>query len=178
MTRLYSQPVSDATGAAAQLFTAIKGAIGKVPNAYRDIGSNSPVTLESVLTLDANLKKSTLSARDVEVIKLAVSETNGCDYCVAAHTLMGKMAGLSPEAMVGVRKGDATGNAREDALAAFARSLVTTTGTVDAAAVQAVKAAGVTDAQIVDTTLAIAAITLTNLFNRINDTVVDFPKVD
>ncbi|OON59474.1 alkylhydroperoxidase [Massilia sp. KIM] len=178
MTRLYSQPVSDATGAAAQLFTAIKGAIGKVPNAYRDIGSNSPVTLESALTLDANLKKSTLSARDVEVIKLAVSETNGCDYCVAAHTLMGKMAGLSPESMVGVRKGEATGNAREDALAAFARNLVTTTGTVDAAAVQAVKAAGVTDAQIVDTTLAIAAITLTNLFNRINDTVLDFPKVD
>lgn len=177
MTRLASHPVSDATGAAAQLFSAIQGAVGKVPNAYRDIGSNSPVVLESVLALDASLKKTTLSARDVEVIKLAVSAVNGCDYCVAAHSLMGKMAGLPADALAAVRQGQATGNAREDALADFARHLVTTRGTVDASRVEAVKAAGVSDAQIVDLTLAITAITLTNLFNRINDTVVDFPKV-
>jgi len=177
MTRLASHPVPDATGAAAQLFTAIQGAIGKVPNAYRDIGSNSPVVLEAVLALDASLKKTALSARDVEVIKLAVSATNGCDYCVAAHSLMGKMAGLPPDALAAVRDGRATGNAREDALADFARHLVTSRGTVEASVVEAVKAAGVTDAQIVDVTLAITAITLTNLFNRINDTVVDFPKV-
>ena len=54
---------------------------------------------------------------------------------------------------------------------------MTTRGTVDAGAIEAVRAAGVTDPQIVDVTLAITAITLTNLFNRINDTVVDFPKV-
>ncbi|PYD91170.1 alkylhydroperoxidase [Pseudomonas syringae pv. pisi] len=177
MTRLASRPVPDATGAAAQLFSAIRGAVGKVPNAYRDIGSNSPVVLESVLALDASLKKTTLSARDVEVVKLAVSAVNGCDYCVAAHSLMGKMAGLSPDALAAVRQGQATGNAREDALAEFARHLVTTRGTVDASRIEAVKAAGVSDAQIVDLTLAITAITLTNLFNRINDTVVDFPKV-
>lgn len=177
MTRLASHPVSDATGAAAQLFTAIKGAVGMVPNAYRDIGSNSPVVLESVLALDASLKKTALSARDVEVIKLAVSATNGCDYCVAAHTLMGKMAGLQPDALAAVRAGNASGNAREDALADFARHLVTSRGTVEASRIEAVKAAGITDAQIVDVTLAITAITLTNLFNRINDTVVDFPKV-
>ncbi|WP_137172596.1 carboxymuconolactone decarboxylase family protein [Massilia sp. HP4] len=177
MTRLASHPVPDATGAAAQLFTAIQGAIGKVPNAYRDIGSNSPVVLEAVLALDASLKKTALSARDIEVIKLAVSATNGCDYCVAAHSLMGKMAGLQPDALAAVRAGRATGNAREDALADFARELVTSRGTVEASVVAAVKAAGITDAQIVDVTLAITAITLTNLFNRINDTVVDFPKV-
>lgn len=177
MTRLASHPVSDATGAAAQLFAAIKGAVGKVPNAYRDIGSNSPVVLESVLALDASLKKTALSARDIEVIKLAVSATNGCDYCVAAHSLMGKMAGLQPDALAAVRQGAATGNAREDALAEFARHLVTTRGTVEASVVEAVKAAGVSDAQIVDVTLAITAITLTNLFNRINDTAVDFPQV-
>lgn len=177
MTRLASHPVPDATGAAAQLFTAIKGAIGMVPNAYRDIGSNSPVVLETVLALDASLKKTALSAREIEVIKLAVSAVNGCDYCVAAHSLMGKMAGLAPAALAAVRQGEATGNAREDALADFARHLATSRGTVEASVVEAVKAAGITDAQIVDVTLAITAITLTNLFNRINDTVVDFPKV-
>ena len=177
MPRLASHPVSDATGAAAQLFDAIQGAIGKVPNAYRDIGSNSPVVLEAVLSLDAGLKKTALSARDIEVIKLAVSAVNGCDYCVAAHSLMGKMADLHPAALAAVREGKTTGHGRDDALADFARHLVTTRGTVDAHVVEAVKAAGVSDAQIVDVTLAITAITLTNLFNRINDTMVDFPEV-
>ena len=177
MTRLASHPVSAATGAAAHLFTAIQGAIGKVPNAYRDMGSNSPVVLEAVLSLDASLKKTALSARDIEVVKLAVSAVNGCDYCVAAHSLMGKMAGLGPTALAAVRQGAASGDAREDALADFTRHLVTTRGTVEASVVEAVKAAGISDAQIVDVTLAITAITLTNLFNRINDTAIDFPKV-
>jgi uncharacterized protein YggE len=53
MSRLFTQAVADATGHAAQLFTAIKGAIGKVPNAYAAIGSNSPVALEAALNLDA-----------------------------------------------------------------------------------------------------------------------------
>jgi hypothetical protein len=57
MSRLFTQPGSEATGHAAQLFTAIKGAIGKVPNAYRDIGNNSPVALEAALNLDARCVK-------------------------------------------------------------------------------------------------------------------------
>jgi hypothetical protein len=62
MTRLYTQPVSQATGHAAQLFTAIKGAIGMVPNAFADIGNNSPVALEAILNLDTVLRKSSLTA--------------------------------------------------------------------------------------------------------------------
>lgn len=57
----------------------------------------------------------------------------------------------------------------------FARSLVTSRGTTAPDTVALVKAAGYSDAQIVDTLLAISAITFTNLFNRVNDTVVDFP---
>ena len=177
MDRLFPHPASDATGAAAQLFPAIKGAIGKVPNAYLALGNNSPVALEAVLNLDGALRKSSLSAKDVEVIKLAISEEAGCDYCIAAHTMMGAKAGLSAEAMRAVRSGSAAGDARIDALAAFAHTLASTSGTVPDHVVAAVKAAGVTDAQLADTALAIAAITLTNLFNRINDTTVDFPAV-
>jgi uncharacterized peroxidase-related enzyme len=177
MTRLFTLPVDQATGKAAQLFTAIKGAVGMVPNAYANLGVNSPGALEAALNLDGALRKSSLSAKDVEVIKLAVSEDAGCDYCVAAHTLFGGKTGLSADAMRAVRSGNPAGDARIDALASFAHTLVTTSGTVPADVVEAVKAAGVTDAQIADTTLAIAAITLTNLFNRINDTTLDFPAV-
>ncbi|NYE62966.1 AhpD family alkylhydroperoxidase [Duganella sp. 1224] len=176
MSRLFTQPVSAATGHAAQLFTAIKGAIGKVPNAYVGIGTNSPVALEAALNLDGALRKSSLSAKEIEVIKLAVSQDAQCDYCLAAHTLMGGKAGLSADAIVGVRHGTASGDARLDALASFVHSVVTTSGDVPANVVLAVKQAGYSDAQIVDTLLAITSITFTNLFNRVNVTEIDFPR--
>lgn len=178
MTRLYTQAVAEATGKSAQLFGAIKSAVGMVPNAYANIGNNSPLALEAALNLDGALRKSSLSAQDLEAIKLAVSEVAGCDYCLAAHTLFAKKAGLSGEAIVDLRHGQASGNARNDALSAFARSLVSTRGTVAPEVVAAVKEAGVSDEQIVDALLAISSITFTNLFNRVNDTVLDFPAAD
>lgn len=175
MPRLSTHPITEASGQAAQLFAAIKSAAGMVPNAYANMGMLSPVALESVLHLDGALRKSSLSAREIEAIKLAVSEKAGCDYCLAAHTLMGKKAGLDNQAILGVRHGQASGDEKLDLLAEFARNLVGTRGTVAAALVERVRAV-YSDAQIVDTLLAVTAITLTNLFNRVNDTVVDFPS--
>jgi uncharacterized peroxidase-related enzyme len=176
MSRLFTQPVSEATGHAAQLFTAIKGAIGMVPNAYVGIGSNSPVALEAALTLDGALRKTSLSAKEIEVVKLAVSQDAQCDYCLAAHTMIGGKAGLSADAIKAVRYGQDSGDVRLDALAAFVHSLVTTSGDVPAEVVAAVQAAGYSDAQIVDTLLAVTSITFTNLFNRVNVTEIDFPR--
>ena len=178
MTRLFNQPVSEATGHAAQLFGAIKSAVGMVPNAYSSLGNNSPVALEAVLTLDGALKKSSLNAKDIEVIKLAVSEAVECDYCVAAHTVFGKKVGLSREAILAIRQGQPSGDVHNDALASFSRYLITTHGAVPAQVLAAVKAAGITDTQIADVSMVIAAITFTNIFNRINDTTLDFPAAD
>ncbi|QJP98876.1 carboxymuconolactone decarboxylase family protein [Herbaspirillum rubrisubalbicans] len=174
MSRLNTTPVSQASGQAAQLFAAIKSAIGMVPNAYAGIGSLSPVALESALQLDGALRKSSLSAKEIEAIKLAVSQRAGCDYCLAAHALMGKKVGLSAQAIEGVRHGQASGDDKLDVLADFVRQLVGTSGTVEASVVERVRAV-YSDAQIVDTLLAVTAITFTNLFNRVNDTVLDFP---
>ena len=90
MSRLNTAPISEASGQAAQLFAAIKSAVGMVPNAYAGIGSLSPVALESALHLDGALRKSSLSAKEIEAIKLAVSEQSGCDYCLAAHGQEGR----------------------------------------------------------------------------------------
>jgi len=171
---------TNATGRTAELFTAIKAKLGKVPNAYDTIGSNSAVALEALLSFDAKLADTSLSKKEIEVIKLAVSEVSGCDYCLAAHTLMGKMAGLSPDEILAARKGNVNGNpggdAKLDALATFVREVAGTRGTVPQPVVDAFRAAGYTDTQVVDTIFAVTSITFTNLLNRINDTVVDFPK--
>lgn len=109
--------------------------------------------------------------------KLIVSRVAGCDYCVAAHSLLGKLAGLLPDELKQLRAGQPTGVAKRDALARFVRSLQESSGTVSEAQFAAIKAAGYTDAQLVEISLAIATTVFTNVFNRINDT-ADFPAVE
>jgi uncharacterized peroxidase-related enzyme len=178
MSRLYTHAVAEATEPAATLFANIRKAAGMVPNAYLTMGSNSPATLESVLHLDAVLRRSSLSAKEIEIVKLVVSEIAACDYCLAAHTLMGKKTGLSRSAILALRHGEPSDDKRNDALASFVRTLATTRGTLPEDRLAAIRSAGFSDAQIVDITLAMAAIHITNLFNRINDTTLDFPAAD
>ncbi|ESS37300.1 carboxymuconolactone decarboxylase family protein [Burkholderia cenocepacia] len=177
MSRLTTIHPEEATGATAEVFAKIKKAVGKVPNAYATIGTQSPEALGAALAFDAAVAASTLGKADIEVIKLTVSEYAGCDYCVAAHTLMGKLAGLTSDQMKQVRAGATTGDAARDALVAYVRTLVGTHGTVPVAVVDAVRAAGYTERQLIEISLAIASITFTNLVNRVNDTTLDFPAV-
>ncbi|QYY34082.1 MULTISPECIES: carboxymuconolactone decarboxylase family protein [Cupriavidus] len=176
-TRLHTIPVQDATGQTAELFGAIRKAIGKVPNAYATIGSNAPAVLANALQTGQILKNGALSARELEAINLAVSEHTGCDYCVAAHTLMGKLAGYSGQQMRQLREGSYPDDVKIDALVRFVLELVSTRGTVPAESVQAVRAAGYTDGQIVEIIQAMSAILFTNMVNRVNDTALDFPAV-
>ncbi|MBU5379413.1 MAG: carboxymuconolactone decarboxylase family protein [Pantoea sp.] len=177
MSRLHTLTESDATGKTAQLFSAIKGSMGKVPNAYLTIGSNSPDVLGQMLQLNAALHKGSLSARELEAINLAVSEESGCDYCLAAHTLMAKKAGYTDEQTLELREARFSGDARIDALVQFVQYLVSTRGTVSADRVASFREAGFSDQQVVETIAAVSAILFTNMVNRVNDTVIDFPKV-
>jgi uncharacterized peroxidase-related enzyme len=176
MSRLYTEVVAEANGPAVELFAKLKKSLGKVPNAYATIGSNSPLALEAILNLDGALRKTSLSAKEIEVVKLVVSQVAQCDYCLAAHTLAGRASGLGAEAMLALRHGQPSGDDRLDALAAFARSVVTTSGTVAPAVLDAIRQAGFSDAQLIEILLAVTAISFTNMFNRLNDTTLDFPR--
>lgn len=177
MSRLTTINPQAATGVTAEIFSQIKKAVGKVPNAFATIGTHSPAALSALLSLDGVISSGSLKEADIETIKLAVSEASGCDYCVAAHTLMGKVAGLSQEAMKQIRAGAATGDAKRDALVSFVHALVKTSGTVNSAKLHAVRHAGYSEQQVIEVCLAVAAITFTNLVNRVNDTTLDFPAV-
>ncbi|WP_109127117.1 carboxymuconolactone decarboxylase family protein [Dyella sp. C11] len=177
MSRILTPDLETATGATAEVFDQIRKAVGRVPNAFGAIGSLNPAALKAVLQADGVLAAGTLTKQDQETIKLTVSEVAGCDYCVAAHSLLGKMAGLKPDALGKIRAGQSTDDAKRDALVHFVRTLVKTSGTISAEEFAAIKSAGYTDAQLVDISLAIALIVFTNVFNRINDTSIDFPAV-
>ncbi len=177
MTRLHTLAHDQADQETAELFGIIKRSLGKLPNLYATIGSNAPAVLAHVLGTGATLAKSSLTRREQEAINLAVSEATGCDYCVAAHTMTGKLAGYSAEQTRELRTGSFAEDARIDALVKFALHLVQQRGTLDAATVDALKAAGFDDRQLVEIPLAVSAILFTNMVNRINDTTLDFPKV-
>ena len=91
--------------------------------------------------------------------------------------MLGKMAGLSPDTLKRIHAGEPTGNVKRDALVRFVLTLQTTRGTIHPTAFDAIRTAGYTEAQLAEISLAIALVTFTNTFNRINDTNVDFPSV-
>jgi uncharacterized peroxidase-related enzyme len=176
MTRLHTVAPDQSGQEATELFGIIKRSIGKVPNLYATIGSNAPAVLAHVLDTGATLAKTSLTRREQEAINLAVSEATGCDYCVAAHTTTGKLAGYTAEQTRELRSGSYAEDARIDALVKFALHLVQQRGTLDVAVVDALKAVGFDDRQLVEIPLVVSAILFTNMVNRINDTTLDFPK--
>jgi uncharacterized peroxidase-related enzyme len=177
MSRLTIIKPEEATGNLAEIFANIKKAVGRVPNGYAVIGSHSDDALGAALAFDAAVSRSTLGKADIETIKLVVSNVAGCDYCVAAHTFVGKMSGLAIDTLKQINTGVLTGDAKRDALVVYVRTLVTTHGVVPAEAVEAVRAAGYTERQLIEINLAIASITFSNLVNRVNDTTIDSPAV-
>jgi uncharacterized peroxidase-related enzyme len=177
MSRIHIPAIESATGPTAELYGQIKQAAGKVPNTFAVIGALGPAALKAILQADAVLARGSLSKQDQETIKLLVSELSGCDYCAAAHTQLAKTTGLSPSVVRQIRAGQPTGDAKRDALVRLVGKLVKTSGTLSDQDFSAIKAAGYTEQQLVDISLAIAVITFTNVFNRINDTELDYSAV-
>jgi uncharacterized peroxidase-related enzyme len=178
LSRIVIPPVASATGAVAELYSRIKKSAGSVPNLFAAVGALQSPVLHAILDAEAVLAAGSLSRADVETVKLAVSAATGCDYCVAAHSHLAKLAELSPDAIRKIRSGRPTGDAKRDALASFVRMLVITSGTITDTAFAAIKTAGYTDQQLVEISLAVALTIFTNTFNRINDTDIDFPPVN
>lgn len=177
MSRLPVPNLESDAGPSGQVYAQIKKAIGTVPNTFAAIAAHGPAALKSILAADAVLASGSLSKRDQETIKLVISGVAGCDYCVAAHSVLGKLAGLKPDELKNIRDRRATGDEKRDALIRFVRKLAQSSGTISDEEFAAIKAAGYSDAQLVEISLAFATTVFTNVFNRINDTEIDFPAV-
>lgn len=158
-----------ATGRAGELLAAVKAKMGATPNLTR-IMAHSPAVLEGYLGLSGALAGGVLPAKAREQLALSVGEANGCDYCVSAHSFLGKKAGLTDAAVTDARRG--TG----DALLAFARTVLDRRGQVTDADLQAARTAGHSDAEIVEAVGHVALNVLTNFLNNVAHTPIDFPK--
>ncbi len=154
-----------------QLQSVVPG--NKLPAVYRQMG-NSAEALSAYLAMEAAIKAGSLESREVEAVKLAVSELNRCDYCLSVHTVKSKTAGLDADAQIRIRKGDATGEPRLDAIVSVARTFFEKPGTLPDEIMATVREAGITDRNLLDIVLVTSTIFLTNTFNHINDTELSF----
>jgi AhpD family alkylhydroperoxidase len=138
--------------------------------------ARSPAVLEGYLSLAGALAGGALDAKLRERIALATAQANGCEYCLSAHSLMGKGAGLTPTEMSAARTGDAT-DARTRVALQFARTLLANRGSASDADIATVRDAGFDDGSIGEIIANVALNVFTNYFNNVTRPVVDFPVV-
>jgi uncharacterized peroxidase-related enzyme len=175
MERVTPVNLETAEGKAKQLLDAVKAKLGIIPNMTRAMAVSPPV-LEAYLGFSGSLAHGILPAKVREQLALVIGEANHCDYCVSAHTYIGKnVAHLSDQDMVDSREGTSS-DPKTDALLRFARSVVAKQGIVDDADVQAVRAAGYGDAEVAEVVAHVALNIFTNYFNNVAGTAIDFPR--
>lgn len=175
MTRI--QPVNheETTGKAKELLDASKSKLGKAPNMVKTMAQSSAV-LEGYLNFSGALGRGKLNAKLREQIALVSAEINNCSYCASAHSAIGKMAGLSEDAILRARRGQAS-DAKTGAALRFASTIIVNRGELSDADLQAVRAAGFDDGEVAEIVGNVALNIFTNYFNRIAGTEIDFPIV-
>ena len=176
MPRIKAIETAEAAPKAKALLDGVQKKLGMTPNLMRTM-ANSPAVLEAYLGFSNSLGQSSLSPKLREQIALTVGEVNRCQYCLAAHCALGKMAGLGDEEIADSRRG-VSPDRKTEAVLRFARKVVTERGWVSDEDAQSMRAVGVTDAEIVEIVATVALNIFTNYFNHVAGTEVDFPEVE
>ncbi|MFU2325825.1 carboxymuconolactone decarboxylase family protein [Pseudomonas sp. NFX98] len=171
MTRIVPVSLEHATDATLPLLEGVQKKIGFLPNVFRVLAL-APAVLASYLQNSAALGKTSLSATEKEAIFLATSQVNGCDYCLAAHTLFAGKAGLSSQEILSAREGQL------DAYALLAKQVTESRGHLSSDQIAAARAAGINDTKIIEVIAHVASQTLTNYLNNVALTDIDFPAIN
>ncbi len=157
------------------LFDAIKAELGVVPNFLR-IFANSPVALSSFLGLYGVAKQGSLDLATRERIALAIAQQNSCEYCLSAHTTLGKNAGLSADEISANRAGSSQ-DAKAAVAVRLARSLMENLGEITTAELIEARNAGFSESDIVEIITHVGLNMLTNMIGKASRVEIDFPKV-
>ncbi len=154
------------------IFDHLKKAVGFVPNLYATY-AHSENALENYLNL-SNARTS-LSAREKEVVNLAVSQVNNCIYCLSAHTAIGKMNGFNDDEILELRTGKASFDKKLNALAGFAKNITENRGAANTEAIENFLNSGWTKENLIDTIVLVGDKTISNYLHKTTNVPVDFP---
>ena len=154
------------------IFDHLEKAVGFVPNLFATY-AHSENALKNYL--DFSNAKTSLKAKEKEVVNLAVSQVNNCDYCLAAHTAIGKMNGFTEPQILELRVGKASFDAKLDALAKLAKNITENRGNTDAEVLADFFSAGWTKENLIDVISLVGDKTISNYINNTTRIPVDFP---
>jgi len=174
MNRITIPNPEQTPAASLPLLDAVKKQLGVVPNLMKLVG-NSPAALEGYLSLNGALGKGALDAKTRERIALAIAEINGCNYCLSAHTYLDKNVAKLDDAEIASNRNGNSSDPKAAAAVHFASRVAFERGHVSDADLNAVKASGYNQAEIVEIVLHVALNTLTNYVNVVAQTEIDFP---
>ena len=172
MSRINVPTRDDVSPANQALFDTLKKGLGMVPNLYATL-AHSENALGSYLALQN--AKSSITGKAREVVNLVVSQVNECEYCLAAHTMIGKMNGFTDAQVLEIRSGTASFDPKLDALARLVKAIASQRGKIDDTLLDAFFAAGWTQENLVDTIVTIGDKTITNYLHSVTQVPVDFP---
>ena len=175
MSRLPAIQTEAATGKAKELLEAVQAKLKITPNMTR-VMANSPAVLAGYLSFSGALAGGALDPKLREEIALEVGEQNSCQYCVSAHTAIGKMTGLSDSEIESARNAT-SGFSKNAAALRFAREIVGKKGLATEADVEDVRRAGFSDGEIAEIIAHVALNVFTNYFNNTAGVEVDFPRI-
>ena len=203
MSRIEPLDPEKTQGKTRELLAAIKAKSGRVPNILKTM-AHSSVALQAYLGLSGAFADAKLPLKVREQIALAVGEDNQCHYCVAAHSAIGKLSGLTPEEIEAGRRGGShfpskdskvngtspgnlqseenggqgrSGDPKTDAILRFAKRLSANRGNITDPELAEVRKAGCSDEEILEIVTAVALNLFTNYVNHVADTAIDFPQV-
>ncbi len=154
------------------IFDHLEKAVGFVPNLFATY-AYSENALKNYL--DFSNAKTSLRAKEKEVVNLAVSQVNNCEYCLAAHTAIGKMNGFTDSQILELRSGHASFDTKLDALARLAKNITENRGNTDAEVLENFFDAGWTKENLIDTISLVGDKTISNYLNNTTRIPVDFP---
>lgn len=154
------------------IFESLKGMVGFVPNLYA-IFAHSENALGNYLALQNG--KTSIRAKEREVINLVVSQVNNCSYCLSAHTQFAKMNGFTDEQILDIRRGEIGFDAKLDALAKLVKATTENRGRVSSEVLENFYAAGYTEASLIDVTMVIGDKIISNYLHALTNIPVDWP---
>jgi AhpD family alkylhydroperoxidase len=170
-------PSRDQVSAESQvLFDILQKRVGKVPNLYATMGY-SPFALKGFLDFDETLSKGVFNGKEREAIALIVSEVNGCEYCLAAHTMLALKRGYSKPETLDIRKGEVS-DPKLSAIILLAKAIVETRGYPANDFLVNFYAVGFNEAALMELVGLITVRIYTNYVFALSGIPLDFPAAD
>lgn len=154
------------------IFDNLEKALGFVPNLYATYAHSTNALANYLSFTNA---KTSLSAKQKEVVNLVVSQVNNCEYCLAAHTAIGKMNGFTDSQIIELRSGKASFDSKLDALAKLAQNITEKRGATDEEVVNNFLKSGWTKENLIDAIVLVGDKTISNYIHSTTKVPVDFP---